>query len=193
MIDWKEGVACFGNSRQWPVECIDLFYAVGGIGTFGDFQLNEMREGDYIKASELDTEQKHNDAVEVFELFGFKWGNGALSRYSSSTVHDALTCCDDGLWQTAVKYRKNKRKLTYPQLMAIGELKRAMIEREKAVMVDKIKAPKPVTKAGACNELGVPIPFKPKRSKSKQAYAILKSLDYEYDLVKQQWYKKAYI
>lgn len=32
-----------------------------------------------------------------------------------------------------------------------------------------------------------------KRNKSKQACAILKSLDYEYDLDKQKWYKKQYV
>ena len=192
MIDWKDGVVCFGNGKQWPVECMNLFSAIGGVVTFGDFQLNEVREGDYIESSELETEQKYNDAAAVFGLFGFEFNRNAVSRYSL-VAGGALACFDNGLWQFGSAFMDGKRKITYPQLMAIGKLKRAMIGREMAVMVDKIKAPKPVTKADACNELGVPIPFKPKRNKSKQAYDILKAVDYEYDLGKQRWYKKAYI
>ena len=137
-IEFREGAVCFAGGEQWSLNdgvSDVLFNNLGTYRSFDElliasyFQLNEMRQGDYIEASELDTEQGYNDAVEVFGLFGFRWGDGALSRYSSSSVNDALTCCDDGLWQTAKEYGKNKRKLTYPQLMAIGELKRLEVER----------------------------------------------------------------
>lgn len=200
MIDWKEGAACLVFDHQWR-EGDKLPAEYGGGVVSADlvqfievkgFQLNEILKGDYIESSELDTEQKYNNAVEVFGLFGAKWGLESCTELSDLDEGDILIWSST-LDQGASWHIQRKRKLTYPQLMAIGKLKRAMIERERAVMVDKIKAPKPVTKADACNELGVPIPFKPKRNKSKQAYDILKALDYEYDLVKQRWYKKAYI
>ena len=181
MIDWKEGSVCFGNSRQWPVECIDLFGAIGGVGAFGDFQLNEIRQGDYIEASELDTEQKYNDAVEVFELFWVGFSPCSVSAYSNLGNDGSLVCCEDGLWQTCSN-RFGKRKITYPQLMAIGKLKRAMIEREKS----------PLDVSGF-NTVEQSREKRARRNKSKQAYDILKTLDYEYDLVKQRWYKKAYV
>ena len=96
----------------------------------GDFQLNEIRQGDYIEASELDTEQKYNDAVAVFGLFGF---NHLYSFGEISELITNLTVDDD--YKLHPKSTNNKdcvRKLTYPQLMAIGKLKRAMIERDKS-------------------------------------------------------------
>lgn len=207
MIDWNDGAVCFAGGRQWEFSCHVKPYSlvccnnadlsletISSVIKFKDFKLNEIREGDYIEASEIDTEQKYSDAVSVFGLFGWSFPSRAVSDYEELRDGVAVLCAADfEAYQNARDTGNRKRKLTYPQLMAIGKLKRAMIERERAVMVDKIKAPKPVTKAGVCNELGVPIPFKPKRRKSKQAYDILKTLDYEYDLVKQQWYKKAYI
>lgn len=197
MIDWKDGAVCFAGGLQFAAPEYGFYPAIGGgaatAGYFNraDFQLNKIREGDYIEASELDTEQKYNDAVSVFGLFGFESGCTYTQHITYGTNFYVIDNNEvDGVRKGGTYC---KRKITYPQLMAIGKLKRAMIEREMAVMVDKITAAKPVTKADACNELGVPIPFKPKRNKSKQAYNILKSLDYEYDLVKQRWYKKAYI
>lgn len=208
MIDWKEGAVCFADNRQWsfndsvkPYKLVSNMHGTrlegySDVVDMPDLQLNTIKQGDYIEASELDTEQKYNDAVEVFGLFGFK---DVLSYRENVDNHayDALILDGDGgvdsVTGRPATSRYCKRKITYPQLMAIGKLKRAMIEREMAVMVDKITAAKPVTKVDACNELGVPIPFKPKRNKSKQAYDILKALDYEYDLVKQRWYKKEWV
>ena len=122
-IKWKEGVAFFVGGQQWREHvCGDLSY----IGS-DDFQLNEIQQGDYIGASELNTEQKCNDAVAVFGLFGFardaSHGESEdLSYYQFLKVNGYRVIATDN---------KGDRKLTYNQLMAIGKLKRAMIEREK--------------------------------------------------------------
>ena len=151
-INWNEGAVCYGDGRQWFVnegsgsEKFELFndggsrkYSLYGILNYPkDFQLNEMRIGDYIEASELDTEQKYNDAVEVFELFGFSpYLNCDMDK--SEFIKQALNygeglIADDEL-DLVIDYNgvddisQKIRKLTYPQLMAIGKLKRAMIEK----------------------------------------------------------------
>ena len=195
-IDWKEGVVCFGNSRQWQVECMDLFNAIGGIGIFGDFQLNEIQEGDYIKACELDTEQKYNDAVAVFGLFGYKDGL-SYSENVNKYKYDALFITDieiDSVTGEVSTKECCKRKITYTQLVAIGKLKLAMIEREISAGDHNVDSPDNTAEFDTIvsGEL-VDTVSAGRRNKSNQAYEILKSLDYEYDLVKQQWYKKQYV
>lgn len=92
-----------------------------------DFQLNEIRTGDFIPASELDTEQKYNDVVEVFGLFCFP-------RYEDCTFEEnesAILVADEYGDFTGQGFEDKhcKRQLTYPQIMAIGKLKRMMLER----------------------------------------------------------------
>ena len=197
-IEWKEGAICYANGEQWFSTCDLLFnhddsevgFNIDLIGCT-DFQLNEPKQGDYLPKSELDTEQKYNDAVEVFGLFGFKphvnhqGYNNMIQQWLGLEVwrgNIASTNATDG------------RKLTYSQLMAIGKLKRLMNEREvkqsgksREPKLSKIKLKEPMR--GYDFHL-----MKPKRlNKSKQAYEILKSLDYEYDLVKQCWYRKEWV
>lgn len=143
-IKWEEGAICFSRGAQirlkdgsfsalerltggrtWRAELKSPTELIG----FDDFQLNEIRICDYIEASELDTEQKYNDAVSVFGLFGFIHGEGATSQYSEVEGYGSLTVCHDGIFATEVTPKWCARKLTYPQLMAIGKLKRAMIEK----------------------------------------------------------------
>jgi hypothetical protein len=165
-IKWEDGAVCYAAKKQWNSI---LQYDV--IIDLADFQLNEIRTGDYIKPSELDTEQKYNEAVEVFGLFGFNhlYTFGEISELAAN-----LTVCNDGkLYPKSDSSKDCQRKVTHSQLMAIGKLKRAMIERDKSNLPE--------------------IPDSSKRNKSKQAYEILKSLDYDYDLVKQRWFKKEYI
>lgn len=182
-IEWKDGAVCFAHNMQYSDPMIP------SITKAKDFQLNEIRKGDYIDGQELDTEQKYNDAVAVFELFNIQ-----------------ASAKDCGNWQV--------RKISYPQLMAIGKLKRLMDDTDKQVKVDGfLKAVSDDAAENArkimplffCKPLAsdvfsieklpsLDLSEKPKRrNKSKQAYDILKSLDYEYDLVKQKWFKKAYI
>ena len=185
MIDWKDGAVCFGNSRQWPAECMNLFSAIGGVGTFGDFQLNEIREGDYIEASELDNEQMYNDAVSVFKLFGFEDAlsyRANVDGYAYSALFVGGSGDIDSVSCRPEKSRYCKRKITYPQLMAIGKLKRDTLERKT-----------PPFYATGFNTVEQSRDKRARRNKSKQAYDILKSLDYEYDLNKQKWYKKEWV
>lgn len=186
-IDWKDGMVCFWCGKQWPVEYVDPFCATVGRVTHGNFQLNEMREGDCIKESELDTEQKYNDAVEVFELFGFSRGGQFALTYRAFMRHElenALVCSGKLLMGINAAHSQCKRKITYTQLMAIGKLKKAMIERENNRVYSRDVT---VTIGGEVAHSSH------KRNKSKQAYDILKSLDYEYDLNKQKWYKKEWV
>ncbi len=137
-IEFREGAVCFAGGEQWSLNDGVSDVLFNNLGTYrsfdelliaSDFQLNEMRQGDYIEASELDTEQKYNDAVAVFELFGFA-PSIAVKNYKSATTRN-LTCVAGELWRGRVA-EMQKRKVTYPQLMAIGKLKRAMIERDEA-------------------------------------------------------------
>ena len=125
-INWQEGAVCFIDGEQYPAsvsECIDIYYLLEGRG----FQLNTIKQGDYIEALELDTEQKYNDVAGVFELFGFE----LASSIKAIAMYDFFFISSDGCAGACSKrYLSsiNSRKLTYPQLMAIGKLKRAMIE-----------------------------------------------------------------
>lgn len=129
-IEWEEGMVCFSGGRQILFTAKadpilgDIFGLEDWIKINEDFQLNEIRQGDYIEASELDTEQKYNDAVAELELFGFTGlkSHKGYDRYTTSslTLGDGFYC-----------YSTNgSRKITYPQLMSIGKLKRIMIKSD---------------------------------------------------------------
>lgn len=141
-IKWKDEAVFYANGTQFREGC-------GGFQRYNDileswqrtisgdeldktlkskgFQLNEMRIGDYIEASELDTEQKYNDAVEVFELFGFE----VVGSFGSLSLdcHTSMYASVRGHFVAHNMGSEVKRKITYSQLMAIGKLKRAMIEK----------------------------------------------------------------
>lgn len=135
-IEFKEGAVCFADGVQWIdfnnfhliSACANRVIRKDMIHTYCEFQLNTIKQGDCIASSEIDTEQKYSDVVEVFGLFGFVFKVGAVDEYRNFGDAESLTCCDDGLWQTSTD-RWNERKLTYTQLMAIGELKRLEIEK----------------------------------------------------------------
>ena len=72
-IEWKNGAVCYADGEQrYAASYISNKLMCGDldIDHYGDFQLNEPLIGDYIPKSELDIEQRYNDAVEVFGLFG---------------------------------------------------------------------------------------------------------------------------
>lgn len=218
-INWNDGAVCCADGKQWVSLDWNFEDALCMILVkYDDFQLNEIREGDFIPASELDTGQKYNDVVEVFGLFGITASVDHRGFCAENPF--CLVVCDDGYAYTEM-YRK--RQLTYHQIIAIGKLKRMMLERERKFKADifcgrpfggPIKNTNDVYLVGD----GAPVKFTPnydsnpfskyskenfpkldleekpkRRNKSKQAYDILKSLDYEYDLVKQKWFKKQYI
>lgn len=142
-IEWKECAVCFADGQQWFVNFNSdrkkyqlknfrggMFFSFYGVINFAkNFQLNTIKQGDYIEASELDTEQKYNNVVEVFELFGFK----PYERDSKEALRPAnkvFFVSGDLLFIGSSGCSElTKRKLTYPQIMAIGELKRLEIER----------------------------------------------------------------
>lgn len=126
-IEFKEGAVCYADGSYLYANNVDIELDGFDIVREGDFKLNEIKQGDYIAASELDTEQKYNDAVEVLGLFGFdvsgdfKWFKDESSRYDLFFIDE----CKD-LDSCVSTYSKLNQKLTYQQLMAIGELKRMM-------------------------------------------------------------------
>ena len=138
-IKWKDGAVCFATNEQRYAND-DVEYIVSNTDktvsfnssraiSSHDFQLNEPRIGDYIPKSELDTEQKYNDAAEVFGLFGFK---SLYSSYHDYSSENKLFFIDEGrTFIGGLEFFLNlKRKITYSQLMVIGKLKRLMNERD---------------------------------------------------------------
>lgn len=181
-IEWQEGAVCFADGEQWVNEheylrkdaLITASYA--WVHEKDDFQLNTIKQGDYIEASELDTEQKYNDAVEVFRLFWFE----SRVSYSSFSFYDALFVSSDGAVSSCYNsYLGAERKLTYNQLMAIGELKRKMNER------DLVAA----NKAHSVDFNHSESPKSSKKPKSKEAYRILESMGIEWDEAERKWFK----
>lgn len=136
MIEFKEGVVCYSRGSQWVSGGNITLYDIDDIrcsGTYdwviesNDFALNQLQEGWYIPKSELDTEEKYNKAVEVFGLFGFK------ECHSYGELYDNFTFLgDEGEIDFVAQFNEYhcKTKCTFTQLMAIGELKRKMDERE---------------------------------------------------------------
>jgi len=139
-IEWKEGAVCYADGEQlfqfsWSnkLDLVDInLYkvAIKSVASIIDFQLNEPRQGDYIQKSELDTERKYNDAVEVFGLFDISvHGKGFNYLKPANTL-----LIIDSDWEfigTSEDDSDLERKITYNQLMAIGKLKRLMNERDK--------------------------------------------------------------
>ncbi len=145
-IEWKEGAVCFAGGEQWfgyqgsalienkrtSVGSLTLLYK-NAINA-SDFHLNTIKKGDYIEASELDTEEKYNDAVGFFGLFGCE----RSINYNTLGLFDFCFIAKNGhIGGCSERHllSVSHRKLTYSQIMAIGELKRLEIKRDKAVNV----------------------------------------------------------
>ena len=145
-IELKDSAVCFDGNEQWfaLIENGQLISVCGSYGAYYDdligndnFQLNTIKQGDYIAASELDTEQKYNNAVDVFGLLGFyRVGEFALDyeQFMNHPNEDSLVCSESLLMGVNSTHDYCKRKLTYPQIMAIGELKRLEVERNNTVL-----------------------------------------------------------
>lgn len=141
MIEFEEGAVCYAVGHQWKEGDIlpsDNGSAVKAhLPTFlksSDFQLNEPREGWHIPKSELDTEEKYNKAVEVFGLFGFGLNKYHKGYYEFVKVWRGIEIYHGELASTNAT---DGTKCTYTQLMAIGELKRKMLEREGVNFVEE--------------------------------------------------------
>lgn len=167
-IKWKEGAVCFAAGAQIRIKenSFSAMERLTGGGTWrpelrhidvlvkmDDFQLNEIRQGDYIEASELDTEQKYNDAVESFELFGFDSNINYEGHIKYGTNFVVIENNEvDGV---RVEGSYCKRKITYPQLMAIGKLKRLELERDNA-LIDAVESTSILSDVLNCNNSGKP-------------------------------------
>lgn len=234
MIEWKEGSVFYGGGRQHEARknkvfgcelvsfCRSSYHDIKSAVKCNDFQLNEPREGYYIPKSELDTEEKYNQAVEVFGLFGFYRNGKHCNGYDSFMDNDAadvlcsyVTCdkADNTKLLSANELASYcKVKITFDQLMAIGELKRKMNEREsefigsRGLDIEMIKkvAGFETERDTTINNAVVSIRIngeyqevKPThesvksktKPKSKEAYRILESMGIEWDNVKGKWFK----
>ena len=143
-IEFRDGAVCYAFNHQWRVGD-KIGDGSGGVRSVDldvlksmvekpDFQLNTIKQGDCMAVSELDTEQKYNYAVEVFGLFGFGRSGGFYLGYADFMAHlkeDALICSDGLLMGVGKNHSACKRKIAFNQLMAIGELKRLEVKRDK--------------------------------------------------------------
>lgn len=133
--------------------------------------LNEVSDGYYIHKSELDIEEKYNQAVDVFKLFGYtRSGDCALSytEFMNHQRENALICHNGLLMGTntsAIGDIDHAVKLDFNQLMNIGELKRSM-NSDLAIEAD---------------------------NKACEAYRILNEMDCHYDEEKRKWFKRAWL
>ncbi len=134
MIEFNEGVVCFAGGCQWlankkyplsngeELSSNELETAI----IYSDYQLNTPCEGWYIHKSEIDTEQKYNDVVEVFGLFGafrkqdYNETFNKRHKLKTLTIRGGKVCDYES---------SDAIKCTYNQLMAIGKLKRMIDEK----------------------------------------------------------------
>lgn len=80
--------------------------------------ITELKVGDYIEKSELDTEQKYNDVVEVFERWGFT-KHRYHSGFDGLSSNHPLSICDG----TYANSRSGlTRCLTYDQIMQLKKV-----------------------------------------------------------------------
>lgn len=133
--------------------------------------LNEVSDGYYIHKSELDTEEKYNQAVDVFKLFGYTRSGGFALPYTKFMHHqreNALICHNGLLMGTNTSAKMcsiDGVKLGFNQLMNIGELKRSM-NSDLATEAD---------------------------NKACEAYRILNEMDCHYDEEKRKWFKRVWL
>lgn len=84
----------------------------------GEEMITEIKVGDYIEKSELDTEQKYNDVVGVFEQWGF-------TKYCHHSGFDSLNS-NYPLSIYGSTYAKSryglKRELTYNDIMSLKKV-----------------------------------------------------------------------
>lgn len=84
--------------------------------------INGIMAGDYIEKSELNTEQKYNDVVEVFKQWGFT-GYKTVNDYCSAINDDfPLIYIKDNRFMLCYQNAEIKRKLTYKQVMSLKKV-----------------------------------------------------------------------
>ena len=84
--------------------------------------ITELKVGDYIEKSELDTEQKYNDVVEVFKQWGFVFHKSSEYRYEALEylyVNNGWLCM---AFREYIGALLPKRKLTYNDIMSLKKV-----------------------------------------------------------------------
>lgn len=184
-IKWEGDKVCYAYGGQYADPIISSVLRAK------DFQLNEIRQGDYIPKSELNTEQKYNDAVEVFVLFGFPHYDGITFKECESSI---LVADEDGdLAGQDFTDQYCKRQLTYQQLITIGKLKRAMIERDEVLIDAVVNTSILKGTLGPAKDYTLAGTIEGESTKESRAYNILESMNIFYDEEKEKWYKKEYL
>ena len=141
-IEWQEGAVCFADgechypARKYFVEDSQGFEtSFLNIMNYSDFQLSTIKQGDYIEALELN-EQKYNDVIEVFGLFGYErsvnYNTLGLFDFCFIAKNGSIGGCSERHLLSV-----SHRKITFNQLMAIGELKRLEIKRDNKPQLGK--------------------------------------------------------
>ena len=102
--------------------------------------ITELKIGDYIEKSELDTEYKYDDVVEVFGQWGAFFNGSAVSEYCHLEGGHSLGFCEDGLWQLYINNTNKKRKLTYNQVMSLKKTDVDNLNIDKVVSNEEVEA-----------------------------------------------------
>jgi len=180
--------------------------------------ITELKIGDYIEKSELDTEQKYNDVVGVFGQWGAFFSESAVSEYRHLTDDDSLGFCKDGLWQLYSEKRNKIRKLTYKDIMSLKKVDVDNCNIDKVVnpceqMVrNKTERDRKLIKISIDNNSSQDVMARLMESESNnndetfredtnckemvkaaKASLAMESLGYEYDEDKQQWFRREYL
>lgn len=106
--------------------------------------VTELKIGDYIEKSELDTEQKYNDVVDVFKQWGFNWGENAVSEFFSFVSYPAncvaICISPSGLYTAGTNATYIERKLTYDQVMSLKKTDVDNLNIDKVVSNEEVEA-----------------------------------------------------
>lgn len=100
--------------------------------------VTELKIGDYIEKSELDTEQKYNDVVEVFEQWGFPRLDDAPFSSPNGSPYEYLCADSDG--DLVASMHGGERKLTYNQVMSLKKTYVDNLNIDKVVSNEDVEA-----------------------------------------------------
>ena len=180
--------------------------------------ITELKIGDYIERSELDTEQKYNDVVEVFRQWGFEFKDGAICGFDMLRVNSVMVLSCNVVF-ICLDCEVMDRKLTYDQVMSLKkvdvdncnidkvvnpfeQMVRNKTERDgeslkRAFDSGNMDAVKEVSK-GDKIVIGPSETFREDANykemvKSTKASLAMESLGYEYDEDKQRWFRREYL
>ena len=144
-VDWgkaPEGATFYALGRFRKESDVGEFYHLGrwvAEPSCGDYQssfkleidyqerpqpITEIRIGDFIHKSELDTKEKYNDVVRVFEKFGFKIDDSKFEMFNLLNEVVNVNADEDGRHYCGVFLSPSdgvNRKLTYDQIMSLDK------------------------------------------------------------------------